>query len=68
MSKTCYVCREVFGPMSLKTSRSRFKIMGLPAPEGMGEADRVCVKCIKKIHAEQMKKIRLEQFKRRIIS
>jgi len=42
--------------------------MGLPAPEGMGEADRVCAKCIKKIHAEQMKKIRIEQFKRRIIS
>jgi len=34
----------------------------------MGEVDRVCAKCIKKIHAEQMKKIRLEQFKRRIIS
>ncbi len=68
MSKTCYVCREVFGPMSLKTSRSRFKIMGLPAPEGMGEVDRICAKCIKKIHTEQMKKIRIEQFKRRIIS
>ena len=68
MSKSCYVCRQDFGTMSLKTSRSRFKIMGLPAPEGMGETDRVCARCIKKIHTEQMKKIRLEQFKRRISS
>ena len=57
--KSCYLCKEDFGTVSLKTSRSRFKIMGLPAPEGMGEADRVCSKCLKKIHEEEIKRIRI---------
>ena len=40
--------------------------MGLPPPEGMGETDRVCSKCLKKIHDEEIKRIRHEQLKRKM--
>ena len=64
MDKSCYVCEQVFGPMSLKTSRSRFKLMGLPPPEGMGGADRVCAKCLNKIYQNEIKKIRIKRMKK----
>jgi hypothetical protein len=35
--------------------------MGLQAPEGMGEADRVCSTCVNKIHSEELKRIRVSE-------
>ena len=65
MTKFCYVCRIELKPTSLKTSRSRFKVMGLEPPHGMAESDRICSKCLKKIYDEGMKKSRMEQMQKK---
>lgn len=64
MVKFCYLCKREFNAVDLKTSRMRFKVMGLPAPTGMGESDRICGKCLKKIHHETLQKIRISQIKK----
>ena len=64
MGKTCYVCNKELVISSLKTSRSRFKIMGLTPPTGMGETDRVCSTCLKEIHDEELKQIKISQIKK----
>ena len=66
MVKSCYLCNREFSATSLKTARLRFKTMGLTPPDGMGEADRVCSKCLKKIHDEEMKRVRHEPLQRKI--
>ena len=38
--------------------------MGLHAPQGMGETDRVCLKCLNKIHDEELKRIKISHFKK----
>ena len=65
LSKLCYSCKVEFGPLSLKTPRSRFKVMGLPAPHGMAESDRICSKCLKKIHDQETKKVRISQMQKK---
>jgi len=59
MTKACFCCNEEFGEVSMKTSRSRFKIMGLKPPEGMGGDDRICLKCLNKIHKNEIKRIKI---------
>ena len=66
MAKSCYVCNKEFEISSLKTSRSRFNIMGLTPPTGMGEMDRVCSNCLKIIHDKELKQIKISQIKRDI--
>jgi hypothetical protein len=61
VTKTCFSCNKEFESTSFKTPRSRFKSMGLQPPEGMGEADRVCSRCVNKIHTEELKRIRISQ-------
>ena len=65
MTKFCYVCKVEFKALSLKTSRSRFKVMGLTPPHGMAETDRICSKCLKKIHEQEMKKTRISNMEKR---
>jgi hypothetical protein len=66
MTKACFCCNEVFGEASMKTSRSRFKIMGLRPPEGMGGDDRICLKCLNKIHNDEIKRIKISQIRKNI--
>ena len=68
MSKTCFLCRVDFDASSLKTPRSRFKMMGLQAPEGMGETDRVCSKCVNEIHNEELRRIKISHIKKEMRS
>ncbi len=64
MTKACFCCNEEFGVVSMKTSRSRFKIMGLKPPEGMGGDDRICLKCLNKIHKDEIKRIKISQIRK----
>ena len=64
MTKACFCCNEEFGEVSMKTSRSRFKIMGLKPPEGMGGDDRICLKCLNKIHKDEIKRIKIFQIRK----
>ena len=48
----------------MKTSRSRFKIMGITPPEGMGATDRICNKCLHKMYDEQIKQGSVKQLKK----
>ncbi len=64
MTKACFCCNEEFGEVSMKTSRSRFKIMGLKPPEGMGGDDRICLKCLNKIHKDEIKRIKISQIRK----
>ncbi|MGI0063701.1 MAG: hypothetical protein ACREAL_02340 [Nitrosopumilaceae archaeon] len=48
----------------MKTSRSRFKIMGITPPEGMGVTDRICNKCLHKMYDEQIKQNSVKQLKK----
>ena len=66
LSKLCYSCKAEFSPFSLKTPRSRFKVMGLPPPHGMAEPDRICSKCLKKIYDQETKKVRISQMQKKI--
>ena len=65
MSKSCYSCKVEFNPSSLKTPRSRFKVRGLQPPHGMAESDRICSKCLKKIHDKEMKKVRISHMQKK---
>ncbi len=66
MIKVCFSCNEEFGETNMKTSRSRFKIMGLRPPEGMGGDDRICLKCLNKIHNDEIKRIKISQIRKNI--
>ncbi len=39
--------------------------MGLNPPEGMGESDRVCSKCLNKIHNEEIKRIKISKISKK---
>jgi hypothetical protein len=65
VTKTCFLCKEELDLSSFKTPRSRFKIMGLNPPEGMGESDRVCSKCLNKIHNEEIKRIKISKISKK---
>ena len=64
MNSRCYSCKEIFESGSLKTSRSRFKLMGITPPEGMSISDRICNKCLQKMYHTQIKQARIKQFKK----
>lgn len=64
MDNVCFLCKQIFQPRSLKTSRSRFKIMGITPPEGMGVTDRICNKCLHKMYDEQIKQNSVKQLKK----
>ncbi len=51
----------------MKTSRSRFKIMGITPPEGMGATDRICNKCLHKMYDEQIKQNSVKQLKKNMV-
>ena len=64
MDNVCFLCKQIFQPRSLKTSRSRFKIMGITPPEGMGGTDRICNQCLHKMYDEQIKQDSVKQLKK----
>lgn len=64
MNNVCFLCKQIFRLGSMKTSRSRFKIIGITPPEGMGEADRICNKCLHKMYDEQIKQKSVNQLKK----
>lgn len=66
MDNVCYLCKQIFQPRSLKTSRSRFKIIGITPPDGMGVTDRICNKCLHKMYDEQIKHNSVNQLKKNI--
>ena len=68
MDKFCFLCKEAFQAGSLKTSRSRFNLMGLVPPEGMGYEDKICSKCLHKIYDTQVKQKNIERLKKAIKS
>jgi hypothetical protein len=67
MDKVCFLCKQYFLLGSLKTSRSRFQIIGITPPEGMGTEDKICNKCLHKIYNEQIKQDRVKQLKENMI-
>ena len=60
----CYICQKDFESSNLKTTRSRFRIMGLQPPIGMGQNDKVCGTCLNKIYKEELQRIKISQVKR----
>ena len=64
MDNVCFLCKQIFQPGSMKTSRSRFKIMGITPPEGMGATDRICNKCLHKMYDEQIKQNSVKELKK----
>lgn len=66
MDNRCYSCKQIFQPRSLKTSRSRFKIIGITPPEGMGANDKICNICLQKMYNDQIKQKSVNQFKKNI--
>lgn len=67
MDRVCFLCKQIFPPGSLKTSRSRFQIIGIIPPEGMGATDKICNKCLHKMYDEQIKQDRVKQLKKSMI-
>lgn len=67
MDNRCYSCKQIFQPRSLKTSRSRFKIIGITPPEGMGVSDRICSSCLHKMYNEQIKQNDINQLKKNMV-
>ena len=67
MDNVCFLCKQIFQPKSMKTSRSRFKIMGITPPEGMGATDRICNKCLHKMYDEQIKQNSVKQLKKNMV-
>ena len=55
MEKVCFSCKKSFAIGSLKTSRSRFKLMGITPPEGMGVLEKICNKCLHEMYDKQIK-------------
>ena len=67
MDKVCFLCKQVFLAGSLKTSRSRFQIIGITPPEGMGFTDKICNKCLHKMYDEQIKQDSVKQLKKNMM-
>jgi hypothetical protein len=67
MDKVCFLCKQIFPPGSLKTPRSRFQIIGIIPPEGMGPTDKICNKCLHKIYDEQIKQDSVKQLKKNMV-
>lgn len=63
MEKVCFSCKQIFVTGSLRTSRSRFKLMGLTPPEGMGFSDKICNNCLHELYDKQIKQSRLKKLK-----
>jgi len=64
MDNVCFLCKQIFRPGSMKTTRSRFKIIGITPPEGMGVADRICNNCLHKMYDKQIKQNSESQLKK----
>ena len=64
MEKVCFSCKKTFAQGSLKTSRSRFKSMGITAPEGMSISDKICNKCLHRMYDKQIKLASVEKLKK----
>lgn len=66
MDKVCYSCKQSFKPGSLKTSRSRFKLIGITPPEGMSISDKICNSCLNKMYDTQIKQKNANNLKNKI--
>ena len=64
MEKVCFSCKHDFPTGSLKTSRSRFKLMGIIPPEGMSISDKICNKCLHEMYDKQIKQASIKKLKR----
>ena len=64
MEKVCYSCKYPFPIGSMKTSRTRFKLMGIIPPEGMGISDKICSKCLHEMYDKQIKQDSLIKLKK----
>ena len=64
MEKICFSCKQAFASGSLKTSRSRFKLMGLIPPEGMSISDKICNGCLHEMYDKQIKQASVKILKR----
>ena len=64
MDKVCFSCKKAFVPGSLKTSRTRFKTMGINPPEGMSISDKICNKCLHKMYEKQIKQASVKKLKK----
>jgi len=65
MEKVCFSCKQAFAHGSLKTSRSRFKLMGINPPEGMGISDKICNKCLQEMYDKQIKQDSVKKLKKK---
>jgi hypothetical protein len=63
MEKVCFSCKQSFPIGSLKTSRTRFKLMGIIPPEGMGISDKICNKCLQEMYDKQIKQDSVRKLK-----
>lgn len=63
MEKVCFSCKQAFATGSLKTSRLRFKLMGITPPEGMGASDKICNKCLHEMYDKQIKQASIKKLK-----
>jgi hypothetical protein len=64
MEKVCFSCKQAFALGSLKTSRTRFKLMGITPPEGMSISDKICNKCLHEMYDKQIKHASVKNLKR----
>ena len=64
MEKVCFSCKGSFPVGSLKTSRSRFKVMGISPPEGMSVWDKICNKCLNEMYDKQIKQASVRKLKK----
>jgi len=64
MEKVCFSCKKSFPLGSMKTSRSRFKIMGIIPPEGMSISDKICNNCLHEMYDKQIKQSSIKKLKR----
>ena len=66
MEKVCFSCKQSFPSGSLKTSRSRFKLMGINPPEGMNVSDKICNKCLHEMYDKQIKQASVKRLKKNL--
>jgi hypothetical protein len=64
MEKVCFSCKQAFALGSLKTSRTRFKTMGIKPPEGMSISDKICNKCLQEMYEKQIKQDSVKNLKK----
>lgn len=68
MEKVCFSCKNPFPVGSMKTSRTRFKVMGIIPPEGMSISDKICSKCLHEMYDKQIKQDSLKKLKKNMVS